>query len=416
MKILMLGWELPPHFAGGMGIVCYNLCDYLARSGADIDFILPFEADFSEIDFMRVNPAPAVTSSEKISYEDLNNVDATTYGKGSLNSVNVAFGKGRIPAEHIHESYIRKVTEMVLYEEYDVIHAHDWLTMRAAILAKQVSGLPLIVHIHATEFDRSGADEETRGNEMIHEIEYQGMQMADKVVAVSQRTKNIIVNRYGIDSEKVEVIHNSIDITSPYINYGSPTTDEYRYLKTMKANGYSVISNIGRHTLQKGLSHLLEAAKIALEKNPKILFLMIGSGDQHRELIERSAELGISNNFIFTGFQGGIRVREAFAVSDAFVMPSVSEPFGTTPMEAMSLGTPVIISKQSGVSELIKTAFKVDFWDVNEIAAKIIAVTMYPTLKQYMLEMSLAEAESFTYKKPARETKRVYHHVLGAVA
>lgn len=412
----MLGWELPPHFAGGMGIVCYNLCDYLARSGADIDFILPFEADFSEIDFMRVNPLPSATSSKMITYEDLNKVDATTYGKGSLNSVGLGFDKGRIPAEHIHESYVKKVTEVVLHEEYDVIHAHDWLTMRAAILAKQISGLPLIVHIHATEFDRSGADDETRGNEMIHEIEYQGMMMADKVVAVSQWTKDIIVNRYGIDPEKVEVVHNSIDITSPYMNYGRPTTDEYRYLKAMKASGYSVISNIGRHTLQKGLSHLLDAAKIALEKNPKILFLMVGSGDQHQELIEKSAELGISNNFIFTGFQGGIRVREAFSVSDAFVMPSVSEPFGTTPMEAMSLGAPVIISRQSGVSELIKTAFKVDFWDVEEISAKILAITMYPELKQHMSMMSLAEAESFSYEIPADETKKVYHHVMRAAA
>ncbi len=411
----MLGWELPPHFAGGMGIVCYNLCDYLARSGADIDFILPFEADFSEIDFMRVNPSPTITD-EKITYEDLNNVDATTYGKGSLRPSGFDFGKGRIPAEHIHESYMKKVTEVVLHEEYDVIHAHDWLTMRAAILAKQVTGLPLIVHIHATEFDRSGADEDSRGNEMIHEIEYQGMLMADKVVAVSQWTKDIIVKRYGIDEQKVEVVHNSIDISSPYMNYGRPTTDEYRYLKKMKESGYSVISNIGRHTLQKGLSHLLDAARIALEKNPKIRFLMVGSGDQHQELIEKSAELGISSNFIFTGFQGGIRVREAFAVSDAFVMPSVSEPFGTTPMEAMSLGAPVIISKQSGVSELIKTAFKVDFWDVDEIAAKILAITMHPELKHHMAEMSLAEAETFTYEIPANKTTEVYQHVTGAAA
>ena len=395
--------------------MCYNLCDYLARSGANIDFILPFEADFSEIDFMRVNPEPTMTSKNKITYDDLNRVDATTYGKASL-TPGVVLGKGRIPVEHIHESYVKKVTDIVLYEEYDVIHAHDWLTMRAAILAKQISGLPLIVHVHATEFDRSGADEDQRGNEMIHEIEYQGMMMADKVVAVSQWTKDIIVKRYSIDPDKVQVVHNSIDITSPYMNYGGSETDEYKYLKAMKAKGYSVISNIGRHTLQKGLTHLLEAAKLALEKNPKILFLMVGSGDQHQELIERAAELGISSNVIFTGFQGGVRVREAFAVSDGFVMPSVSEPFGTTPMEAMSLGTAVIISKQSGVSELIKTAFKVDFWDVNEIANKIVALTTYPELKEMMTEMSLAEAESFTYEKPAHETTQLYHHVMGAVA
>lgn len=404
----MLGWELPPHFAGGMGTVCYTLCDYLSRSGADIEFILPFEGDFSSIDFMKVNPVPDYT------YEDLQHVHATTYGKFDI-STEQAMHSGYAAVDAIQDAYIQKVAKVTVLGEYDVIHAHDWMTMRAGIIAKQISGLPLIVHVHATEFDRSGTVYEGRGNEMIHEIEYMGLSIADQVITVSQFTKDIIVDKYKVNPEKVQVVHNTIDLDSPYINgYRSTHQNEYRYLEEMKKRGYSVVVNVGRHTIQKGLTKLVEAAHLALQKNPRILFLFVGSGDQHLELIEMAADYKISQNVIFAGFQNGARLRDAFTVADLFVMPSVSEPFGITAIEAMGLGTPVLISHQSGASEVLQNALKVDFWDTHAMADKIVAVSENPSLHKELQSAGFAEFSSISWDGLANKTMNVYQSAVGA--
>lgn len=415
MKILMLGWELPPHFVGGMGTVCYSLCEYLAKSGADIEFILPFEADYSDVPFMKVNPSYAGDVPSNITYEDLQKVNATAYGKVDI-SYEEAMRRGILSFDEIHDSYLHKVAKVSLLGEYDVIHAHDWLTMRAGILAKKLSGLPLIVHIHATEFDRSGADEDTWGNPTIHDIEYQGLQFADKIIAVSQFTKDILVRRYGINPEKIDVVHNSIDLTSPYLHKGSYNTDQYAGLRALKEYGYKIVLNIGRHTIQKGMVQLLESARLAIEKNPKLMFLLIGSGDQHLELIRRAADMGISSNVIFTGFQSGVRAREALKLADVFVLPSQSEPFGTTPLEAMGFGTPVIVSNQSGVSEMISTAFKVDFWDTQAIADRILAVAEHDSLAESMRDGGLHEISRMSYATCASKTMQTYSSVVGANA
>lgn len=415
MKVLMLGWELPPHFVGGMGTVCYSLCEFLAASGADIEFVLPFEADYDDISFMKVNPRYNRTSKISISYEDLHKVNATAYGKVDITE-RQAKALNILPFETIHDSYLKRVAEISLLGEFDVIHAHDWLTMRAGILAKRVSSLPLIVHVHATEFDRSGAEEGAWGNERIHDIEYQGLMLADKVIAVSQFTKDLIVRRYGVPAHKVEVVHNSIDLKSPYLHAGNHETDQYAGLKTLQKQGYKIVLNVGRHTIQKGLTHLLEAARMAIEKNDKLLFLLIGAGDQHQELIDLAAQYGISQNVIFTGFQSGVRARDAFQIADIFVMPSQSEPFGTTPLEAMGYGTPVIISNQSGVSEIISSAFKVEFWDTVAIADRIVSLATHGALAEHMGQSGKQEIEAMSYQSCADKTLSTYQQLIGATA
>lgn len=413
MKILMLGWELPPHYAGGMGTVCYSLSKQLAESGADIDFILPFEADYSDVTFMRVNPRYRKKSHRKpLTYRHLQEIQATVYGKVKFQDQYTASGM-TITYDLIQNEYHQKIYDAVMSKEYDIIHAHDWLTLRGAMLAKQLSGLPLIVHVHATEFDRSGADESSGGNPLIHDIEYEGLMMADRIIAVSQWTKNIIVHRYGIPADKIDVVHNSIDLYSPYL-IDNTSKDIYKYIRRMKENGYKLIFNAGRHSIQKGLRGFLDAARLAIDKNPKLLFLFIGGGDMHEELIMHAAELGISGNVIFTGFKNGSALRQAFINADLFVMPSVSEPFGTTVLEAIGFGTPVIVSKQSGVAEILSGAIKIDFWDIVQMADAIHAVTSEPALSSSMIEMGYRDFQNQSWERAALATSTSYKRALEA--
>ncbi len=411
----MLGWELPPHYVGGMGIVCYSLCEKLAQSGADIEFILPFEADYSTINFMQVNPARTSTNeSSKISYRDLTDVHATAYGKFDITTAQ-AKKMGILPSDYINEMFMQKIIRSSVGAEFDVIHAHDWLTFRGALLAKRITNLPLIVHIHATEFDRAGADDNGRGNEMIHQIEYEGMMMADKIIAVSQMTKDVIVSRYGIPQEKIEVVHNSIDLDSPYIQKTSDTPSDYVYLEKMQKLGYKIIINVGRQSIQKGLPQLLDAAKLTIEKNPKVIFVLVGSGDMHYELIEKAAYLGISGNVVFTGFVKGSRLRDIFSLADLFVMPSVSEPFGSTPLEAIGLGTPVLISNQSGVSEIIHNALKVDFWDISLMADMMISLIENDSLARTLWENAFEEYKNLSWHRSANEVSNHYRALVGEI-
>ncbi len=411
----MLGWELPPHYAGGMGTVCYSLSKHLAESGADIDFILPFEADFSDVTFMRVNPKyPRAKKKayKPLTYRHLQEIQATVYGKVKFQDQFTESGM-TISYDMIQQEYFTKIYDAVSSKQYDIIHAHDWLTLKGAMLAKQLSGLPMVVHIHATEFDRSGADDESYGNPMIHEIEYEGMMMADRIIAVSQWTKDLIVKRYQIPADKIDVVHNSIDLYSPYL-LDDTAKDVYRYIRKMKEQGYKLVFNAGRHSIQKGLRGLLEAAQLAISKNPKLLFLFIGGGDMHEELIMTAAELGISGNVIFTGFKNGSILRQAFINADLFVMPSVSEPFGTTALEAIGFGTPVIVSKQSGVAEIVSSAIKLDFWDTKQIADAILSVTEHRALSGSMIEGGYNDFKSQSWVKAAKHTTSSYMLAAGS--
>jgi len=401
MKVLMLGWELPPHNSGGLGVACYQLCKALSKKSVDIEFVLPYTAEH-DVDFMRINAAHPQDVAEVlksgIAYDSFKYVKST----GEIEWVDL-FGQSAL-----YEQAVARIADMA---EFDIIHAHDWLTFRAAIRAKERCGKPLIVHVHSVESDRAGHP--GKGNPMVREIEAMTMLLADRVIAVSRHTKKAIVREYGIPADKIEVVHNSMDLDA---FQPLDSDNAYRYLSKMKENGYKVVVNIGRLTIQKGLPNLLRAAKEVVARAPKTIFLIVGSGDQERELLELAAELGISQNVVFTGFQRGKNWRDAYAIGDLFVMPSISEPFGLTPLEAIGYGTPVLISKQSGVSEVIHNCLKVDYWDVDEIANQIAAVVQNDALRDELHRNSLQEYEKLSWNKAADQLVKLYQRHLQAVA
>jgi glycosyltransferase involved in cell wall biosynthesis len=402
MRVLMLGWELPPHNSGGLGVACYHLCKALSKKSVDIEFILPYTAPFQE-DFMKVTAAHPQGAKVVLT------------NSGAYDSYKYVFDDG-------HEEHVDIVGQQLAFEdavarlagskEYDVIHAHDWLTFRAGVRAKQAkTNCPLILHVHSIERDRAGGQ---AGNPFVREIEETSMLLADKVIAVSELTKRAIIDDYGIPADKIEVVHNSVD----HATFEALDADNaYNYLTTMKAKGYRVVANVGRLTIQKGLSNFLLAAREVIERAPKTFFLVVGSGEQYFELIEQAAQLGIAQNVIFTGFQRGKHWRDSFAIADLFVMPSVSEPFGIAPLESIGFGTPTLISEQSGVKEVLKNTLKVDFWDVDEMANQITAVVQNDALRDTLQTNAKAELNKMSWDHTAEKLFGIYHyHVHGAPA
>jgi glycogen synthase len=323
MRILMLGWELPPHNSGGLGVACYQLCKALSKKGADIEFVLPYTADHSNIDFMRINSAHPQGVNEVAT-------TLTAYGTVKYTMVNGEIRWVDLNGQTaFYEEAVGRIAQLA---EFDVIHAHDWLTCRAAIRAKMLTGKPLIVHFHSIEADRAGVP--MGGNPYVREIEALALQIADKIIAVSQHTTDAIVREYNIPEDKIAVVHNHSDPDDLLPDEGGDNT--YRYLTQMRQLGYRVVVNVGRLTIQKGLPNLFRAFQIVLQHNPKTFLLIVGSGEQRDELIQQAADLGIANNVFFAGFQRGKKWRDAYSVADLFVMPSVSEPFGLTALEAMA--------------------------------------------------------------------------------
>ncbi len=395
MKVLMLGWELPPYNSGGLGVACYQLCKALSKKGVDIEFVLPYTADHN-IDFMSINAAHPQDVEQVlkagIAY------DSFKYIKNNGESVDVdIFGQAAI--------YEQAVERIVKLAEFDVIHAHDWLTCRAALRAKELTGKPMIVHIHSVEADRAG--KEYGGNQFVREVEELSMMLADKVISVSNHTKRAIIREYGIPADKIQVIHNSFDIENVVPDEGA---NAYRYIEYMKQQGYRIVASVGRLTIQKGLPNLLHAFQEVVQRNPKTLLLIVGSGEQYYELILLAAQLGISKNVVFTDFQRGKRYRDAYSVADLFVMPSISEPFGLTPLEAIGYGTPALISKQSGVSEIIRNCLKVDFWDVKEMANQISSVLSNDVLRDELFANAAQEYERLSWDNAAATLFEVYRH------
>lgn len=396
----MLGWELPPHNSGGLGTACYQLCKALSKKDVDIEFVLPYEAEHG-IDFMNLTAAfpQGVTEIIKsgIAYD----------------SYKYILEDGREEWLNIHEQqslYEHAVARLVENRRFDIIHAHDWLTFRAGLRAREIRGCPLIVHVHSVESDRAGKNH--AGNPLVREIESIGMHLADRVIAVSEHTRQAIMREYHIPGDKIDVVHNSIE---PEYFDALETDNSYKYLSLMKQLGYKVVVNVGRLTIQKGLPNLLHAAQAVVSKEPKTLFLIVGSGEQYRELVQLSAELGIGTNVLFADFQRGKRWRDAFAIGDLFVMPSISEPFGLTPLEAIGYGAPVLISKQSGISEVLQNCLKVDFWDVNEMANKILAVVQNQPLQDSLWQNSYRELMNFSWDQASHRVKELYHqHAAGA--
>lgn len=363
----MLGWELPPHNSGGLGVACYHLSKALAKSGASIDFVVPYTAPHPDIDFMTIH------SASKIAPMHMYGMHA--YDRDEFLSKQLPDNDEMHTMRSLQKRYISYVDTLLDRVSPDVIHAHDWLTMEAGMLAKQKSGAPLVVHVHATEYDRSG---EQYGNPIVHEIEQEALLMADRIIAVSGITKSIIVHRYNIPADKIEVVHNAIDI-STFADY---TYDNrtYRYLELLKSEGYTIVATVTRFTVQKGLTHLIRAAARASEKYDKLVFLFAGDGEQRDELIALAADFGIADKVFFTGFVRGKQWRDAYSVADVFVMSSISEPFGLTALEAAHHDNALIISRQSGVGEVLKHVFRYDYWDSDRLADQLIAIATSPGL------------------------------------
>ncbi|HEY5806196.1 MAG TPA: glycosyltransferase family 4 protein [Candidatus Saccharimonadales bacterium] len=390
----MLGWELPPHNSGGLGVACYQLCRALSKKGADIEFVLPYTASHPSIDFMCINAAHPqnVESVVKagMAYDSFKYVMST----GEVKYMDI-FGQSRM-----YEEAMGRIVEL---GEFDIIHAHDWLTCRAGLRAKMVTGKPLVVHLHSVESDRAG--KEFSGNPLVREIEALTLSVADRVIAVSQHTKDAIVREYGIPADKIEVVHNHFDPSNLEPADGD---NVYRYLQYMRGLGYRVTTSVGRLTIQKGLPNLLRAFKQVVDRTPKTFLLLVGDGEQKIELINLAADLGIAANVFFAGFQRGKKYRDAYAVSDLFVMPSISEPFGLVALEAIGYGAPVLVSRQSGASEVIRNCLKVDFWDVNEMANLITSVVRNDELRDELHANSYREYMSHSWDQSADRLWEVY--------
>lgn len=395
LKILMFGWELPPFNSGGLGVACYGLSKALSKH-VDITFVLPrkVEVDAKFLKLLFANNIkvtvidsplrPYMTAAEYSRLEE----DVTLYGNTLYAEV---------------KRYAIEARKIAQREEFDIIHAHDWLTFEAGIAAKEVSGKPLVVQLHSTEYDRCGGE---NLNQAVYDIEKRGMEIADKVVGVSNLTKMIIEEHYNIPSSKVIAIHNRIN------------ADEYRQeyaddrIFQIKKDGKKIVLFAGRITLQKGPEYFLQVAKKALEYDKNILFVMAGSGDMEFQIMEEAAVMGISDKVLFTGFLRGKDLSQVFKMADIFVMPSVSEPFGIAALESIVHGTPVIISRQSGVSEIVQNALKVDFWDVDEMVNKILSIVSHDSLHQTLKENGSNEIGAFSWDMAASECLNLYNELV----
>ncbi len=411
MKVLMLGWEFPPFNAGGLGTACYGLTKAMREKDVDITFVLPRmkgENDPNSTHVKLITANNVFLKNKSFKIKAINSllgeyVNSQTYeerlGKFKyLQMENRSDSEENPYGENLYEEvhrYAKKVKIIAGIEDYDILHAHDWMTYPAAIEAKKETGKPLIVHIHATEFDRTCGNP----NQKVYDIERRGFHASDKILAVSNLTKQKVVEHYGVPPEKVEVVHNGVD-------FGNMKESEIK-----PRNGKTVLY-LGRFTVQKGPEYFLYSAKKVVEYDPSITFIMAGGGDMEGFLIDKSAEMGLGKNLLFSGFLRGDDIDKAYKMADLYVMPSVSEPFGITPLEAMRNNTPCIISKNSGVSEVLKHCFKVDFWDTDMMSNMIIASLNYKTLHNTMRENGSKEVYQHKWDSAAVKCIKAYRDVL----
>ena len=392
----MFGWEFPPYNSGGLGVACLGLTRALADIGAEVIFVMPKKLDVKVpwARFVFAPDGPITTTAF--------NSTLTPY----ITSTRYAVEGGSIYAGDLFAEVMRYAAfgrELGEREEFDIIYAHEWLSFGAGLEAKRVSGKPLIVHVHATEFDRSGGGSV---NSEVYAIERAGMMAADRVIAVSEYTKRVIVERYGVPEEKIRVVYNGIDETT------GPQEGEMRRLRALRSSGKKIVLFLGRITLQKGPDYFLKAAKAVLDHDPNVVFVVSGSGDMEAQMMRMSADLGLADRVFFTGFLHGQERDEMYAAADLFVMPSVSEPFGIAPLEAMKLGTPVIISKQSGISEIVKHALKIDFWDTDKMAHYILSVLQHPGLHKTLSDNGRREADRITWADAAAKVSVIIHELV----
>ena len=428
MRVLMFGWEFPPHIAGGLGTACYGIVKGLAENGVQTIFVMPSasgDEDDSVATIINASDVPVVSTSSSVD-DFVNMVKFMKVGTNMIPYVDPEQFHEMVEAEkrlreesaekHVGQKFrfsgkygSNLMEEVARYamvggtiamehkDEFDLIHAHDWLTYLAGIAAKELTGKPLVVHVHATSFDRGTEDMiDTR----VFDIEKRGMEAADKVIAVSDLTRNIVINKYGISPDKVVTVHNAVDFS------GRENLQVERGLKD------KVVTFLGRITFQKGPEYFIEAAAKVLKRTDHVHFVMAGSGDMMNRCIRHAARLGISDRFHFTGFLRGTDVQKMFALSDVYIMPSVSEPFGISPLEAMRSNVPSIISNQSGAAEVLKYAFKVDFWDVDAMADDIYALLKYPALADFAAKEGYEEVNRLKWNHAAAKMKKVYESVI----
>lgn len=429
MKVLMFGWEFPPNISGGLGTACYGLTKGLS-SFDDVDVIFVVPKVFGGEDKSNINligAADVPITNRKINLKEFGKtieyfevssklvpyVDPEDYWRQTAYTVEdtkalietdiqgrVKF-TGKYGPDLLSEiaRYALVANVIAQDNEFDVIHAHDWLAYPAGIAAKQASGKPLVIHVHATDFDRSGSSV----NPNVYAIEKQGMDAADKIITVSNLTRNIVIEKYGINPDKVITVYNAVE--------------PYRYENKapfVKGFDEKIVTFLGRITMQKGPDFFVEAAHRVLQKMDNVRFVMAGSGDMMNKMIRRAAQLKITNKFHFTGFLKGDDVFRMLRMSDVYIMPSVSEPFGISPLEAMQAGVPVIISHQSGVAEILSNAIKIDYWDVEEMAEAIHGIIKYPTLGRMLARHGKKESCNLKWVDSARRVKQVYKSAVSA--
>ncbi len=423
MKVLMFGWEFPPHISGGLGTACYGLTKGLAEfKDVSVIFVVPKafgDEDQSSMKLLGANEVPVTRKQiqfsnlqSKIDYYEVESgmipyVDPEEFWKLTTkvisektkfvetNSEGKINFSGRYDQNLFQEIYNYSIVAEVIARdnEFDVIHAHDWLAYPAGIAAKRVSGKPLVIHVHATDFDRSGGSV----NPIVYAMEKEGMDAADKIITVSNLTRSIVIEKYNINPDKVVTVYNAVE----------PLSQEEK-IKLKKGVDEKIVTFLGRITMQKGPEYFVEAANLVLQKMNNVRFVMAGSGDMMNAMVKRAAELKIADRFHFTGFLKGDDVFDMLRMSDVFVMPSVSEPFGIVPLEAMQSNVPVIISYQSGVSEILKYAIKIDYWDTYALADAIYGLINYPALHTMFKEYGKAEVDSLLWKNSAKEVRDVY--------
>jgi glycosyltransferase involved in cell wall biosynthesis len=447
----MFGWEFPPHISGGLGTACYGMTRGLAYRDVEVIFVVPKsygDEDQTSVKLVGASQVPVKRRTytftpaiaDRQESGEVNNTLEMTYievgsrlmpylspeefqvysrshfqkndttlaelekGQSAGNSVltevvgTLEF-TGKYGPDLMQEvsNYALVSSEIAHEQVFDLIHAHDWLTYPAGIAAKRMSGKPLVVHVHATEFDRSGENYNT----VVYDIEKSGMEEADLVITVSNLTRNIVINRYGINPDKVVTVYNAVE----------PGADEGEG-SFKKSVDEKVVTFLGRITYQKGPEYFMEAANKVLKYTNNVRFVMAGSGDLLRKMIRYAARLGITEKFHFTDFLKGRDVDNMFAISDVYVMPSVSEPFGISPLEAMRSNVPVIISKQSGVSEILKHAIKIDFWDVDAMADAIYGLITYEGLPEMFRQFGRDEVNNLRWENAALHLKEQYLNLL----
>lgn len=404
----MLGWEFPPFFAGGVGIVAEALTRALARQDVEVTYVMPRGRSDASVSHLKLLiAAPGTTRRKFIAVPSfLGPYDtAVSYRRDYGHAMRVReHGQRHLPlygadlmseVDRFSEDVVALVDELAL--DFDLIHAHDWTTFPAALAIKRVFGKPAIVHVHITEFDKSGSE---HADPAVYAVERAGMHGADRVVCVSHFTAKKCVDRYGVPASKIAVIHNGVESTATLPSTASP------------GPAGPLVLFLGRITLQKGPDYFLEAARRVLDFRPDVTFVMAGVGDMWPTMIDRSAAMGINHRIAFTGFVSREQARALYDIASVFVMPSVSEPFGIVPLEAMDRGVPTIVSRQSGVSEVVKHVFKVDFWDVDATASRILAALSYAPLARELQEQGLREVRRLSWRGAATKTRRLYKELL----